>query len=476
MNILNDNNYVNEIQSNNLILIDFWGEWCNPCERLIPILEHLESKYTSIKFYKANIEENIALRKQFRVMSLPTLVTKKSVEELKAQGADFIIALSHLGMDESTKSEIKSIELAKAVDGIDLIIDGHSHTVLENGMVVNGTTIVQTGEYDKNMGIIDIKVENGITKINPKLISKKDALGETVEREIAMELTERLKVNENYLVKKGDTLSKISYSTQVPMDELAALNTIGNIDLIYAGNTITIPQEKNVTRTVIEVEKITVGGIEKDPELVKLIDEIKSEQKKITQVKIGDTPVKLDGERQDVRTGETNLGNLIGEAMLWKTGADIAFTNGGGIRASIPEGEITVGDIISVLPFGNYVVTKELKGSEIIEAIEHGISDYPATKGAFPQIAGMKVQFDPSANPGERVIRAVMNSGEEILHDKNYVVATNDFIAAGGDDYRMFKNKAEAGNFEGLDEVLIDYIKAKGITEIKKDGRMSESK
>ena len=160
-------------------------------------------------------------------------------------------------------------------------------------MVVNKTTIVQTGEYDKNMGIVDIKVENGVTTINPRLISKEEALGKTIEREIAMEITERLKVNEDYLIKDGDTLSEISYSTKVPVAGLASINEISNVDLIYKGNIIMVPVEKNVTKTVTQVEKVKVGGIEKDPQLVKLIDSIKGEQKKITQVKIGKTPVPL---------------------------------------------------------------------------------------------------------------------------------------------------------------------------------------
>ncbi|WP_319369836.1 5'-nucleotidase C-terminal domain-containing protein [uncultured Ilyobacter sp.] len=402
----------------------------------------------------------------------PVEYSKKTVQELKSKGADFIIALTHLGMDESTKDGLKSTDLANSVDGIDLIIDGHSHTKLEAGLVVNRTTIVQTGEYDKNMGIVDVKVENGVTTINPKLISKEEALGKIIEREIAIEITERLKVNEDYLIKKGDTLSEISYSTKVPMNELAMMNGISNVDLIYRGNTIMVPVEKNITKTVTQTEKVKVGGIEEDLELVKLIDNIKTDQKKITDVKIGKTPVTLNGEREFVRTGETNLANMITEAMLWKTGADIALTNGGGIRASIPAGEITVGEIISVLPFGNYVVTKEIKGSEVIEAIEHGISDYPATKGAFPQIAGMRVKFDPSKAPGERVVEAAMNGGEKIISDAKYLVATNDFIAAGGDDYKMFKGKPEFGNFESLDEILIDYIKVMGITEREKDERI----
>jgi 2',3'-cyclic-nucleotide 2'-phosphodiesterase (5'-nucleotidase family) len=406
----------------------------------------------------------------------PVEYAEKSVEDLKSQGADFIIALTHLGMDESTKAELQSTELAKSVDGIDLIIDGHSHTTLEKGLVFNGTTIVQTGEYDKNMGIVDIKIENGVVTINPRLISKKEAIGETIEKEIIMEMTERLKVNENYLIKHGDTLSEISYSAKVPMNELATINTIENLDLIYAGNTMMIPQEKNVTKTFTNVEKIKVGGIEKDPELLKLINQLKDEQKTITQVIVGETPVNLEGERDFVRTGETNLGDMITEGMLWKTGADIAFTNGGGIRASIPVGEITVGDVISVLPFGNYVVTKEMKGIEIIEALELGISDYPATKGAFPHIAGMRVQYDPSKAPGDRLVSVTMSNGEELLPDGSYIVATNDFIAAGGDGYTMFKDKPEHGNFKGLDEILIDYIKTEGVTKVEKDGRMNPIK
>ena len=187
---------------------------------------------------------------------------------------------------------------------------------------------------------------------------------------------------------------------------------------------------------------------------------------------IGSTEITLDGERDQVRAGETNLGNTIADSMIWKTGADIALTNGGGIRSSIQIGEITVGDIITVLPFGNYVITKKVTGQDILEALKHGISDYPSAKGAFPHVAGMRVIFDPEKEPGARVTKVVMDSGENLDPNKEYVLATNDFMAVGGDDYLMFKERPQVGNFEGLDEILIDYVEEVGTEKSKVDGRM----
>jgi 5'-nucleotidase len=205
--------------------------------------------------------------------------------------------------------------------------------------------------------------------------------------------------------------------------------------------------------------------------VVAVIDGVKEANKVITEVKVGATSVKLDGERGQVRAGETNLGNLIADAMIDVTGADIAFTNGGGIRASIEAGDVTKGDVITVLPFGNYVVTKELSGADILAAIEHGIDSYPETKGAFPHVAGMKVEFDPNQPAGSRVVKVMV--GDKMLDaNATYTFATNDFMAFGGDGYKMFADDAIVGEFDGLDEVLIDYMAKVDPATVKVEGRM----
>ncbi len=302
----------------------------------------------------------------------PIESAKAMVKELDGK-ADVLIALAHIGLDDETI--VKSSDIANAVPELDIIIDGHSHSDLSEGLLVNGVLIAQTGEYTKNVGIIDLTVMDG--KVTSKVAS-------------------------HYT--KEDAAEK-----------------------------------------------------EGDAEVTALIDEIKAEQVKITSVVLSNTKTVLDGERGQVRTGETNLGNLIADAMIKESGADIALTNGGGIRSSIQVGDITKGDVITVLPFGNYIVTKEVTGADVVAAIENGIDSYPGAKGAFPHVSGMAYAFDANLPAGSRVTSLVIN-GLPVDMDKTYVLATNNFMAAGGDGYKMFADYPIKGEFAALDEALIDYM------------------
>lgn len=315
----------------------------------------------------------------------PVAVAKEMVAELKDK-SDIIIALTHLGLDESSLDT--SAKVAEEVKGIDLIVDGHSHTTLPEGKRINGTLIVQTGEYDKNLGIVDMIYEDGKIEASASLFTKEEA-----------------------------------------------------------------------------------AELEADEDVISVVADIKAENEKITSVVVGNTDIQLDGEREHVRTGETNLGNLITTAMLKATGADIALTNGGGIRASIEQGEITKGEVITVLPFGNYVVEKEIKGSDVLAALENGISSYPETKGAFPHVAGITFKFDPEKEAGKRLVE-VKVGGKVIDPDKTYKMATNDFLAAGGDEYEMLADGKVLGEYPGLDEILIEYIQEYGTEDAKVEGRI----
>lgn len=337
----------------------------------------------------------------------PIETSKKIVKELKDKGVNFIILLSHLGLDESTKVELRSDAVAKAVPEINLIIDGHSHTVLKEKSIVNGVAIVQTGEYSKNVGVIKIdadEISKGPYGIDYRLISKNEVVGK--------------------------------------------VNSAG----------------------------IKEGGIEENKELKSYIDEIKKEQSKITDKIIGKTTVKLIGDRELVRTQETNLSDLIADAILWKSGADMSVTNGGGIRASIETGDITVGNVISVLPFGNYVVTKELTGKDIKDVLEHGFKDMPNSAGSLAQVGGISLTVDLNKSYGERVSNIKFKNGKKFDLNKKYVVATNDFMAIGGDKYETFKGKKEIANYAGLDEIVVEYINTKGIIPNKADGRVKVKK
>lgn len=296
------------------------------------------------------------------------------VNALKDQ-ADVIVCIAHLGLDAS--SDFTSRLLAEKVAGIDLIIDGHSHTKLDTAIKVGNTLIVQTGDYLKTIGTVKIQLDgqNNITSVNSSLFDKEQSAALTADEAVAS-----------------------------------------------------------------------------------AIDEYKAAQEPLLAEVIAKSSIPLDGERAHVRTGPTNLACLITSAMLEATGADAAITNGGGIRASIDEGEITRGDIITVLPFGNYIVTKKMKGSDILAALEHGLSKYPDQNGGYPQVANIEYVFDATKPAGSRV-SIVRIKGEKLDLNRDYVVATNDFMAVGGDGY-PFADLPLVNEFQALDEALIGYIQA----------------
>ncbi len=300
----------------------------------------------------------------------PIAQSQAMVDELEGL-VDVIVLVAHVGLDASTL--ITTEDIALAVDGIDVIIDGHSHTVLPHGMMVNDTLIVSTGEYMKNLGVLSIVVQGG------------------------------------QVVAKNSMLISADYAA----------------DLGYGA----------------------------DAEVQAYIDDIINDQDEILGVVVGQTSVVLEGERDDVRTGETNLGDLITDSMIDMTGADVAITNGGGIRASIAIGEITVGDIITVLPFGNIIVTKELTGQALLNTLEYGTSSYPNSSGKFSHVAGVTFDINLDNADGERVENVMVN-GVPLDLMATYMVATNDFLAAGGDGYVEFGLVPTAAEYGGLHEAL----------------------
>lgn len=208
-----------------------------------------------------------------------------------------------------------------------------------------------------------------------------------------------------------------------------------------------------------------------DQEILDVIEEMKAVNKPLINTVIGTSAVELDGLRENVRRRETNLGNLISDAMRQSTGADLALINGGSIRASIAAGDISIGDVLTAFPFTNTLAVIEVTGAELIAALEHGVKDYPATAGQFPQVSGIKYEFN-SANPVGEKIRSLMVGQEEVDLDKKYKMVTNDFIAAGGDGYVMFDGKAFVGEGGLLSDVLIEYVEEKTTVNPQVEGRI----
>ena len=326
---------------------------------------------------------------------------QEQVDELTAAGCDYIIALGHLGIDaESTGN--RSIDLLENVTGIDVFIDGHSHSdqaaIAEetNGTGMVGDTILtSTGTQLANVGVVDIAPDG--------------------------------------------TIDASSVATADLADQ----------------------------------------GIVADEAIVTRATEIKNTINEEYDVVFASTEVALDGERENVRTKETNLGDLITDAMLWQAQKDnenvvAALNNGGGIRASIAAGDITKMAVNTVLPFGNTLYVVEVTGAELLEALEASTYCTPESIGGFPQVSGIKfiintgAAYDAGENyPGSTYagpnsinrVTILTVGGQAFDADATYTIVTNNFMAAGGDTYYAF-SAAESGYDTGipLDQVVMDYI------------------
>ncbi|MHB8068784.1 MAG: bifunctional metallophosphatase/5'-nucleotidase [Desulfobaccales bacterium] len=206
--------------------------------------------------------------------------------------------------------------------------------------------------------------------------------------------------------------------------------------------------------------------------------------------KIGEAAVDLDGEH--VRAQETNLGDFLADILRQAAGADAAIINGGGIRAGIAKGAISVKHIDTVLPFDNYLVAIKLTGKQIREALEHGVSRLEEGAGRFPQVSGLSFTYSRGAPAGSRV-KEIMMGGKPLDLQKEYVVATNDFMAAGGDGYQAFGEALKSspdyvcvgGMLKGdklvyndaghwLRDVVGDYVRKQKTVASKVDGRIKE--
>ena len=183
------------------------------------------------------------------------------------------------------------------------------------------------------------------------------------------------------------------------------------------------------------LEEIKPETGKEDKDVREIVEKYNSKIDTVMNQPIGEAGVDLDGE--NVRKQETNLGDLVADIMRKIAGADVAIINGGGIRSSINQGEIKVKNVYTVLPFDNYIVAIRLTGAKIREALEFGLSAIGERAGRFPQVSGLSFTYSRSANAGSK-IRDIFIAGRPVEPDREYVVATNDFLAAGGDGYKIF--------------------------------------
>ena len=231
---------------------------------------------------------------------------------------------------------------------------------------------------------------------------------------------------------------------------------------------------------------------QEDPAVQKIVEKYRLQEDAVFGETVGEAAVDLDGEH--VNTRETNLGDLVADIVREKTGAEIALINGGAIRASIPKGPIKLKEVYKALPFNNYLVAFKLRGADVKAALEHGVSAVEKHAGRFPQVSGLSFTYSPGAPGGSRV-REVQVGGRPLAPEGEYTVATLDFLAAGGDGYRIFgaaaspgaRGRSRAGKLgpgkvvynapsQRLRDVVIDYLKAHGQVAPETQGRIKEVK
>lgn len=327
------------------------------------------------------------------------------VTRLEAEGINKIILVSHVGLPRDR-------EIAAAVNGIDVIVGGHSHTLLSN--IAKGAE----GPYP-------VRVDN--------------PAGESVP------------IVQAYAYSKYLGELRVTFN-----DEGKVLTAAGEPHLLD----VSVAPAATMTPRIAE--------------LATPIEELKKEI-------IGQSNGVIEGDRKVCRAQECAMGNLVADAMLDRVksqGVQIAIQNGGGLRATIDEGEVSMGDVLTVLPFQNTLATFQLKGADVVAALENGVSQIEEGAGRFPQVAGLTFSIDAKAEAGSRISNVMVAEGEgfaPIDMAKTYGVVSNNYMRGGGDGYAVFaSNGMQAYDFgPGLEAVVADYLKANTPYTPYTDGRIT---
>ena len=325
----------------------------------------------------------------------PVMAVQGEVEALTVLGVNKIIVLSHSSYAVDQK-------VAAGTTGVDVIVGGHSNTLLSNTndraegpypTMVGNTAIVQAYAYGKYLGELNVTFDDA------GIITQ--AVGEPILIDASV-------------AEEAQTVARIA--------EMAA------------------PLE--AIRSKI----------------------------------IANTAEPIGGDRAVCRAQECSMGNLIADAMLARVadqGISVAIQNGGGIRASIDAGQVSMGDVLTVLPFQNTLSTFQVSGAVLVEALENGVSQVEEGAGRFPQVSGMSFAFDASAPVGSRV-SDVMIGGAAVDLDKVYGVVSNYYVRNGGDGYGMFKKATNPYDFgPDLADVTAEFLAANVPYTPYTDGRIA---
>ncbi|MCX7750709.1 MAG: 5'-nucleotidase C-terminal domain-containing protein [Candidatus Bipolaricaulota bacterium] len=385
-----------------------------------------------------------------------------AVAELQALGVNAIVALTHLGWE-------RDLELIQSVTGIDVVVGGHSHTLPKDYPLVVERKLL-------NINTASQKELETLPRIGPtlaqRIIEYREAKGGFKALE---ELLEVKGIGPAIFAGIRDQISLVDATVPglvVQAGERAA--QLGRLTVTF--------DDRGVLQSW-SGELLPVDKVPQQPAIEKKLAEFRAPIDALKAQRVGETKVALDGDRGRVRTRETNLGNLIADAMLWKAqgaGAQIAIQNGGGIRASIPAGPITLGQVLEVLPFGNYLVVLTLTGDQVLAALENGVSQVENVAGRFPQVAGLRYTWDPTKPAGSRIVSAEVltpDGYKPIRKTTTYKVVTNNFLAGGGDGYAVFTEAKEKVVLGFVDaEVLAEYLRAHSPVNPQVEGRIVEKK
>ena len=320
----------------------------------------------------------------------PIAVATKIVPAIAAN-SDLVVAVTHMGhyrFGENGGNAPGDVALAKAVDGLDVIVGGHSQTATFSPDVQNDTLIVQAKEWGKYVGRLDLQLRNGeISVVNYQLIPvnlKKKVLldGEKVSVYIDQEIV-------------ADETLKAMLEPYQNQGQEQLMQVIGQADAVFVG------------------------------------------------------------AREQVRTNETNLGNLIALAQMERVQADLGIMNSGGIRDDMPAGDITYKDVLKVQPFSNTVAYVDLTGAELMPYLQVA-ANKEAGSGAFAQFAGTTITMNGNS------IESATVAGKLVEASKTYRLAINAYMASGGDGYPRLSDHANYVNSGFVDaEVLKDYISSR---------------
>ena len=341
---------------------------------------------------------------------------QQHIDEVKEKGADYIIILGHLGIEGDAEEENTSAGLLRRVTGVDALIDGHSHKVYSKTTPDKNdkdVILAQTGTKLEYIGVLTIHTDGTLTHENINKVPYDESLAD-----------ETLSVQRN----------KDTYYVDKEMNEF-----INDIYDSFSDELNRVIGRANFPLTVYK-----------------------------------NAAVSKQSHEQMSRTSENILCNLVTDAMKHYGEAEISITSAGSVRDDIDEGDITYQEVINTLPFSNDVIVKRIKGQAIYDALEFGVRSLPATTSRFPQVSGITFKVDVSIEStvvvdkdeifqsvsGDRRVYDVKINGEDLDVNKDYTIASTNFILDGGDGYSMFADAEIISTSVGVDdEIVLKYIK-----------------